>query len=789
MFRRDPAKRNTGRHPACPRCTLPTHPATPCPWCDHDQGDRRSAAELTERRAGLLALRSDGAARRRWLAESGREPFMSCPACGQWGRFGLCEHCNFDATDPVAVAALASHAEQRAVARAGRKAQRRLGSAGACPRCWLRSGDDRCGWCGHDRADEGHTAELVARREKAVDQRRLLNRDPAARRRREEALDRGPFMTCTSCRRWGRFGMCEWCDFDATDDIAVAAHERARTARTEAKRRRRADLRTRLAPPSRRAAAAAGQAAPARGPVRAADRFMTCPACHQWSTVPVCDWCDFDATDTDAVRHLTEQRVFARRHGQVRRRQLYATFRGLLRFDVGEQVDLVGHLAKWTMLGAIVGVLAGAASAGFLTSLSWATTTREAHPWLLFGLPLAGFVVGLGYHYGGGRAGQGNNLIISEIHDPKAWVPRRMAPLVYAGTVLTHLFGGSAGREGTAIQMSGSLTDGFSRVARLSTLDRRLLLIAAIAGGFGSVFGVPFAGCVFALEVQSVGRMRYDALVPALSASIVGDLVVRGLGVHHTPVPHFADVTLTAPLLAKVALAGLVFGLASVLFAELTSGVKRAFAVSMRWAPARPLIGGVLIVGLTFLVGSRDYLGLSVPLITRSLAGGAGVLAFAFALKLLFTAVTLGAGFQGGEVTPLFVIGATLGATLGHILGVPVPLMAALGFVAVFAGATNTPLACTIMGVELFGSGPMVLFAVTCVVSYVFSAHRGIYGTQRIDTPKGADSLAGAGDEDSGRVLTLTALARQRRHWLPAARHPAAATPPSSGVGGDEAAG
>lgn len=196
--------------------------------------------------------------------------------------------------------------------------------------------------------------------------------------------------------------------------------------------------------------------------------------------------------------------------------------------------------------------------------------------------------MGLVYHYLGGRSGGGNSLIIDEIHEPTAWVPRRMAPLVFIGTVLTHVFGGSAGREGTAIQMSGSLTDLFSRLVQLDQDDRRLMLIAAIGGGFGAVFGVPLAGCVFGLEVQAVGRMRYDALVPALSASMVGDLVVRGLGVTHTPQPHLADVHLTAVLTGKVVVAALAFGLASVVFTELTHGFKRAFASTIRWAPARP---------------------------------------------------------------------------------------------------------------------------------------------------------------------------------------------------------
>ncbi len=272
-------------------------------------------------------------------------------------------------------------------------------------------------------------------------------------------------------------------------------------------------------------------------------------------------------------------------------------------------------------------------------------------------------------------------------------------------------------------------------------------MIASIAGGFGSVFGVPIAGCIFALEVQSIGRIRYDALVAALTASIVGDIVVRGLGVHHEATPQLAKVDMTTPLFAKVVLAGLVFGVVAFLFAEVTHRVHGVFARTVRWAPARPLIGGLLVIGLTYAVGTRDYLGLSLPLVSRSLAGGAGVVLFAFALKLLFTSVTLGSGFVGGEVTPLFVIGATLGASLGRILGVPIPLLAAMGFVAVFAGAANTPIACTVMAVELFGAGNVVLFAIACVISYVASSHRGIYSSQRVSIRKHSRSGELAADQ------------------------------------------
>ena len=415
----------------------------------------------------------------------------------------------------------------------------------------------------------------------------------------------------------------------------------------------------------------------------------------------------------------------------------------LNRSRLREPTALLTHLVKWGVLGALVGVLSGLSSAGFLFTLDRATELRGDHPWLLFLLPLAGLVIGLGYHYIGRTSAAGNTLILDEIHEARGWVPKRMAAMVYVGTVVTHLFGGSAGREGTALQMAGSLTDMASRLLRLDRDDRRIMLIAALAGGFGAVFGVPVAGCVFGLEVQAVGRLRYHALVSALTASLVGDLVVRATGVHHTATPDLGPIDVTAPLLAKVAVAGLAFGLAALVFTELTHGIRRMFAARVGWPPLRPVIGGVAVIGLTYLVGTRDYNGLSLPLVARSLAGGAGVVAFAFALKLLFTAVTIGSGFQGGEVTPLFVIGATLGATLAPLVGVPVEVMASVGFVAVFAGAANVPLACAVMGAELFGADGFVLYAVASFVSYVISSDRGIYASPRRIADETADDAAG----------------------------------------------
>ncbi len=378
-------------------------------------------------------------------------------------------------------------------------------------------------------------------------------------------------------------------------------------------------------------------------------------------------------------------------------------------------------------------MLAGLSSYAFLWSLQRVTSFRFAHDWLLFGLPAAGFAIGVVYLYLGGRSGEGNALLLDEIHEPTSWLPRRMAPLILLGTLWTHLFGGSVGREGTALQMAGSLSDGAARALRFGPDDRRLVLIAALAGGFGAVFGVPLAGAVFALEVQAVGRVQYEALVPALTASLIGDGIVRSLGYHHT---HFAALAphVDAALVLKIALAGIAFGLAGATFAWTTEWLKEHTAHRIPWLPLRATVGGVIAVAFILLAG-REYSGLSIGLSATALAGH-HVASYAFAAKLLATAVCLGFGFVGGEVTPLFVIGATLGATLAGPLHVAQRTLAGVGFVSVFAGAANTPLACAVMAVELFGSGIAVPAAVGCVAAYVFSTHRGIYTTQRFALSK-----------------------------------------------------
>jgi H+/Cl- antiporter ClcA len=415
-----------------------------------------------------------------------------------------------------------------------------------------------------------------------------------------------------------------------------------------------------------------------------------------------------------------------------------------------EQIKIGKGLLYYSLLVIPIAVAIGSIVALFLWLLDWATTLRWQHMSLIFLLPLAGVFIHFVYKSVGKNSERGNNLVIDEIHKPGGGVPARMTPLILFATIVTHLFGGSAGREGTAVQMGGSISSLFCKWYRSKHEQKRILLMAGMAAGFGAVFGTPVTGAIFALEVLTIGRIRYDALLPCFVASLVAHITCTALGIQHTAysissitnkpywLPYFSFDFL---LIGKVMIAGILFGLTGFLFAHLSRFIKSTAARYIKIDWVIPIIGAALVIGISYAIGNFDYLGLGVThtangvsIVNAFKPGGAHT--WSWLWKLLLTAITLSTGFKGGEVTPLFFIGATLGNVLASFSSAPIDLFAGLGFIAVFAGATNTPLACTLMGVELFGGEHLIYYATACFLAYYFSGHAGIYSAQKVEVDK-----------------------------------------------------
>ena len=392
---------------------------------------------------------------------------------------------------------------------------------------------------------------------------------------------------------------------------------------------------------------------------------------------------------------------------------------------------ILKHFLKWVILSIISGIVIGIVISLFLNSLQVATDFRETHLWLLYFLPIGGAVVSYLYFKFGKDSAKGNNLIIERINEGEGEVPFRMMPLVFLGTVVTHLFGGSAGREGTGVQIGASLCAKVGKLLHLSKQDATILITSGVSSGFGVVFGTPISGTIFGMEVSSIGKMRYECVIPCLLSSYIGTYVSRLFNVRHS---HYEMEVLSSSdslLFYKVILCGILFGLMSKLFAELTHYLKKQFAAVFDKPYIKSVIGGIIIILLTFLIGNRMYLGLSLPLLKEAFE--VPVVKFAFLIKLLLTSITLATGFQGGEVTPLFVIGATFGNFLAPIFNLPISFVAGLGMIGVFCGGTRTPLASFAMGLELFGGGNIKYLFIICMISYVFAGRSGIYTSQKIN--------------------------------------------------------
>ena len=382
----------------------------------------------------------------------------------------------------------------------------------------------------------------------------------------------------------------------------------------------------------------------------------------------------------------------------------------------------------WIFIIILIASISGSASALFLWTLDLSTNFRLQHPNIVYLLPVAGLIVGFAYHKIGGNSNKGNNLLLEEFHSPKDVIPFRMAPMVYISTLVSHLFGASVGREGTALQMGGSIADQFSKYFKLDCNDRKKLIIIGMSAGFASVFGTPLAGAVFALEVFHTRKIQYQYLLYSLLSAYIAHYVCLSWGISHSQFSIGLIPELSVVNIFWTINAGVIFGLVAYLFSKSSHFFTDLSAKLIKYPPLRPFIGGVIIVSLYYFFDLQKYMGLGIPTIMDSFS--VSMHAQDFLIKLLLTTFTIGLGFKGGEVTPLFFIGATLGNALIWFVPLPMALLAGVGFVAVFAGATNTLFACILMGIELFGISAAPFLAIACIMSFLFSGHKSVYASQ-----------------------------------------------------------
>lgn len=375
------------------------------------------------------------------------------------------------------------------------------------------------------------------------------------------------------------------------------------------------------------------------------------------------------------------------------------------------------------LFAAIGGALTGLISYAFLRALDWATRTRIVHGWLVWLLPLAGLAVGAAYHYWGGRAKGGTPAVIEQSHTFTHGVTSRMAPLIFAGSVTGHVFGASVGREGAALQMAGSVTDTAARLGKLTHDERRTLVAASLAGGWGAVFAVPVTGVVFTLQVSK--KHRWRALIPAIISAYTGHWVVELLGYEMGDRPRLPRNDWTFGLPFKLAVVGIGVGLIARVFVALVKLTKRRMAHLVHWPPGRTVIGGAATVALMLLVG-RDYLGLSTQLYSDAIAGN-HIDWWDPLLKMLFTAIALGTGFVGGEVLPLFVMGSTFGAATAPAMNMSAPLLAASGAPAAFASAASVMLTGIVLTVEQFGWRTLIPAIIVGVFARMAAGRPGLY--------------------------------------------------------------
>ncbi|MCY8348302.1 chloride channel protein [Bacillus haynesii] len=400
-------------------------------------------------------------------------------------------------------------------------------------------------------------------------------------------------------------------------------------------------------------------------------------------------------------------------------------------------------LGKWILYGGIIGGIVGSTTAFLLETNDYLGEIREKNDWLIYLLPLGGIVIGYIYmNYGKvvlnntlNDTAQLNNLVIDAVNGEKK-VPQRMGPIVYLGTFITVFLGGSTGREGAAVQMGGSVAQMVNKLFKVGLLDTKIVIMSGISAGFGAAFGAPITGAVFGMEMTALGKLKFEALIPCFVASFTAHYITTAAwGVKHEEFMIHALPELSFITFVKILLVSVIFGLLSVTYSQLRHGIE-TFTESIfnHNHMKRAFVGGIIVVCLFLIAGSQDYNGRGLHMLEQAFKEE--VPPFAFLAKLIFTAVTLGMGFVGGEAIPLFFMGATLGNTLHSIVHLPLSFLAAVGLIAAFCGGANTPIAAFLLALEMFDGKGVEYFFVACLVSYICSGHHGLWPSQKIYEPK-----------------------------------------------------
>jgi len=391
----------------------------------------------------------------------------------------------------------------------------------------------------------------------------------------------------------------------------------------------------------------------------------------------------------------------------------------------------VKAMVKWIILASIVGVIVGTIASVFGHVLIAVNQFRAAHPMIILGLPFGGLAIVFLYRFFKDTDDKGTNMVIASIHSSTG-IPLRMAPLIFVSTVITHLFGGSAGREGAAIQLGGSIANRMGKAIKLNTNDQHIIIMCGMSAGFSALFGTPLAATIFSLEVISVGIMHYSALVPCVTASMIAHFVAEFMHVPPEVFPVAAIPAMQAAMFFRVLIFGALLGAVSIVFCMILHSAEHLYSHYLKNPYVRIFVAGCLVLLLSAVLRTTEYLGSGMNIIEHIFHHGGGADKPAFLLKMIFTALTLGAGFKGGEIVPSLTIGAAFGCVTAALFGLPLELATACGMIGVFCGVTNCPVTSLLIAFELFGFEGMPYYLTTVAVSYMLSGYYGLYHAQKI---------------------------------------------------------